>query len=86
MPACPPGPRFRNHVHVSASTAAFSQDIVALSGAHSVGRAHSDRSGTNPKPSTKYTENGPGKKLGGMSWTKDWLKFGNDYFVHLKVR
>ena len=32
---------------------------------------------------TVYTRDGPGTK-GGMSWTKDWLKFDNSYFVELK--
>jgi L-ascorbate peroxidase len=65
------------------------QEIVALSGAHSLGRAFPDRSGANKKDSTKYTDGstnprwdgkaGVGRK-GGQSWTEKWLKFGNDYF------
>jgi L-ascorbate peroxidase len=43
------------------------KDIVALSGAHTLGRARLDRSGFG-KESTKYTVNGPGKP-GGQSWT-----------------
>jgi len=64
------------------------QEIVALSGAHTVGRAFKDRSGavpygyTNP---TAYTALGcpfAMKSLtnGGQSWTKEWLKFDNSYF------
>ena len=30
--------------------------------------------------STKYTKEGPGTK-GGSSWTPEWLKFDNSYFV-----
>lgn len=30
--------------------------------------------------STKYTKDGPGTK-GGSSWTPEWLKFDNSYFV-----
>ena len=51
------------------------QDIVALSGAHTVGRARPDRSGFG-KESTKYTKEGPGAP-GGSSWTAQWLKFDN---------
>jgi L-ascorbate peroxidase len=46
------------------------QDIVALSGAHTLGRARPERSGFG-KESTKYTKDGPGKP-GGQSWTVDW--------------
>ena len=51
------------------------QDIVALSGAHTLGRARPDRSGFG-KESTKYTKEGPGAP-GGSSWTVQWLKFDN---------
>lgn len=54
------------------------QEIVALSGAHTLGRARPTRSGFG-KESTKYTVNGPGKP-GGESWTPDWLVFDNSYF------
>mmetsp|Transcript_28733 Transcript_28733/g.62947 ORF Transcript_28733/g.62947 Transcript_28733/m.62947 type:complete len:351 (-) Transcript_28733:715-1767(-) len=57
-------------------------DIVALSGAHTLGRAYKDRSGACPMAKTQYTENGPGT-LGGMSWTREWLKFDNSYFKGL---
>jgi L-ascorbate peroxidase len=49
------------------------RDIVALSGAHTLGRSRPERSGLG-KPSTKYTEKGPGKP-GGQSWTVEWLRF-----------
>ena len=58
------------------------QDIVALSGAHTLGRSRPDRSGFG-KASTKYTETGPGKP-GGQSWTVQWLKFDNSYFTDIK--
>jgi hypothetical protein len=32
------------------------------------------------KEETKYTREGPGKP-GGQSWTVDWLKFNNSYFM-----
>lgn len=66
------------------------KQIVALSGAHTLGRAFNDRSGTVPNPSgkknpTKYTCPAGYSKMttsmeGGMSWTKDWLEFNNSYF------
>lgn len=59
------------------------KEIVALSGAHALGRAQKDRSGLVTMPDTKYTRDGPGNP-GGMSWTKDWLKFDNSYFLVLK--
>jgi len=65
------------------------QDIVALSGAHTLGRAYKDRSGLG-KESTKFTEGdaaprgdgakGYGRK-GGQPWTEKWLKFDNSYFA-----
>lgn len=60
------------------------QEIVALSGAHTLGRAHKDRSGLVTKTETIYTKDGPGRTKGGMSWTKEWLKFDNSYFLLLK--
>jgi L-ascorbate peroxidase len=58
------------------------KDIVALSGAHTLGRARPERSGFG-KASTKYTANGPGAP-GGSSWTVQWLKFDNSYFADIK--
>lgn len=64
------------------------EDIVALSGAHTIGRAFKDRSGAvefgYQKP-TDYTKPGcpmamSSMTLGGQSWTKEWLKFDNSYF------
>ncbi|KAL3138500.1 putative L-ascorbate peroxidase 7, chloroplastic, variant 2 [Trebouxia sp. C0010 RCD-2024] len=58
------------------------QEIVALSGAHTLGRVRKDRSGFG-KEKTKYTEKGPGTP-GGTSWTIEWLKFDNSYFKDVK--
>ncbi|CAL9186840.1 unnamed protein product [Musa hybrid cultivar] len=60
------------------------KDIVALSGAHTLGRASPERSGWG-KPETKYTKDGPGRP-GGQSWTPQWLKFDNSYFKEIKER
>jgi len=70
------------------------EGIVALSGAHTLGRAFADRSGTvdngpGDKNATKYTGSGCPVRhdgasgvgmAGGKSWTKEWLKFDNSYF------
>jgi L-ascorbate peroxidase len=37
------------------------------------------------KSETKYTRDGPGKP-GGQSWTVEWLKFDNSYFVEVKTK
>lgn len=58
------------------------QEIVALSGAHTLGRSRPERSGWG-KPETKYTKDGPGAP-GGQSWTVQWLKFDNSYFKDIK--
>merc|ERR1719174_658417 len=70
------------------------QEIVALSGAHTIGRAFKERSGACPfgysdKHASKYTksdsvvradgEEGVGMP-GGAAWTKNWLKFDNSYY------
>lgn len=60
------------------------KDIVALSGAHTLGRAYPNRSGFGKAEGTKYTKDGPGTK-GGSSWTPEWLKFDNSYFVECKA-
>jgi len=68
------------------------KDIVALSGAHTLGRAFQDRSGTvkeaSTGPFTAYTKRGcpeMGKSMtaGGRSWTKNWTKFDNSYFTDM---
>lgn len=58
------------------------KEIVALSGAHTLGRAKPSRSGFG-KESTKYTKDGPGTP-GGSSWTPEWLHFDNSYFTDVK--
>lgn len=66
------------------------EEIVALSGAHTFGRAYADRSGLGA-PKTKFTD-GSKVKLsdgsttdkytpGGSPWTEDWLVFDNSYFT-----
>jgi len=64
--------------------------IVALSGAHTFGRAYKDRSGLSPVEKTKFTDGNmkqmraDGKeanyKPGGSSWVAQWLIFDNSYF------
>ncbi|XP_022768159.1 probable L-ascorbate peroxidase 6, chloroplastic/mitochondrial [Durio zibethinus] len=60
------------------------KEIVALSGAHTLGRSRPERSGWG-KPETKYTKDGPGAP-GGQSWTVQWLKFDNSYFKDIKAK
>lgn len=60
------------------------KEIVALSGAHTLGRSRPERSGWG-KPETKYTKDGPGAP-GGHSWTEQWLKFDNSYFKDIKEK
>eukprot|EP00937_MAST-01D_sp_MAST-1D-sp2_P004169 g4169.t1 len=63
------------------------REIVALSGAHTIGRAFKDRSGTveNGYTSpTRHTAKGAahaGGMQGGRSWTQRWLVFDNSYFA-----
>lgn len=65
------------------------EEIVALSGAHTFGRAYKDRSGLGAEK-TKFTDGSKqpradGKdakyKAGGSSWTEKWLIFDNSYFT-----
>lgn len=69
------------------------EGIVALSGAHTFGRAFKDRSGLGAEK-TKFTDgtsesakqiraDGSEAKYGpgGSSWTKQWLRFDNSYFT-----
>jgi L-ascorbate peroxidase len=65
------------------------EEIVALSGAHSFGRAYKDRSGLGAEK-TKFTDGSKqiradGKEAkynpGGSAWTKNWLVFDNSYFT-----
>eukprot|EP00543_Licmophora_paradoxa_P004597 CAMPEP_0202450932 /NCGR_PEP_ID=MMETSP1360-20130828/9464_1 /ASSEMBLY_ACC=CAM_ASM_000848 /TAXON_ID=515479 /ORGANISM="Licmophora paradoxa, Strain CCMP2313" /LENGTH=299 /DNA_ID=CAMNT_0049069369 /DNA_START=19 /DNA_END=918 /DNA_ORIENTATION=+ len=67
------------------------EEIVALSGAHTFGRAYKDRSGLGAEK-TKFTDGSKqtrsdGKeaayKVGGSSWTEKWLVFDNSYFTTL---
>ena len=67
------------------------EGIVALSGAHTFGRAYKDRSGLG-KEKTKFTDgskqvraDGTDAKYtpGGSSWTQQWLVFDNSYFTTL---
>jgi L-ascorbate peroxidase len=65
------------------------EEIVALSGAHTLGRAYKDRSGLG-KEKTKYTDGSMEQKFsdgskapykpGGQSWTDQFLVFDNSYF------
>jgi L-ascorbate peroxidase len=65
------------------------EEIVALSGAHTFGRAYKDRSGLG-KEKTKFTDGSKQMRVdgteakytpGGSSWTEQWLIFDNSYFT-----
>jgi len=74
------------------------QEIVAISGAHTIGRAFKERSGTCPfgygnASASKYTkedsvarsDRAPGIGMaGGAGWTKNWLTFDNGYYTTYK--
>jgi L-ascorbate peroxidase len=64
------------------------EDIVALSGAHTFGRAYKDRSGAGAEK-TKFTDGSKqtlvdgsdaSYKPGGSSWTPQFLVFDNSYY------
>ncbi|GKZ00673.1 hypothetical protein MPSEU_001019400 [Mayamaea pseudoterrestris] len=64
------------------------EQIVALSGAHTFGRAYKDRSGAGAEK-TKYTDGSKQMRVdgteakytpGGSSWTEQWLIFDNSYY------
>eukprot|EP00166_Cyanidium_caldarium_P003793 ctg_3684.g640 len=60
------------------------QEIVALSGAHTIGRAFKFRSGFGAgEEGTKFTNRVQGVTKGGSSWTEEWLKFDNTYYTIL---
>jgi len=67
------------------------EEIVALSGAHTFGRAYKDRSGLGAEK-TKFTDGATRKRAdgtdapytpGGSSWTEEFLVFDNSYFTTL---
>lgn len=73
------------------------KEIVALCGAHTLGRGFKDRSGvcefaSGDANATKYTNQNWCAKAngitgigmaGGCSWTKNWLQFDNSYFKRI---
>lgn len=70
------------------------EEIVALSGAHTLGRAYKDRSGLGAEK-TKFTDGVCPQKLasgesttsytaGGSAWSKDWLVFDNSYYTEME--
>lgn len=89
----PHGDNARDHLRRVFHRMGFNdREIVALSGAHTIGRAHKDRSGLGAE-CTKFTApsacprhdgaSGIGSTVGGSSWTEKWLKFDNSYFTTL---
>ena len=69
------------------------RDIVALSGAHTLGRAFKDRSGAvddGYDGGSAYTKSGcpflkNSKTTGGRPWTRTWLQFDNSYFTDMPL-
>jgi len=76
------------------------REIVALCGAHTLGRAFEDRTGvckhsSGDQGATEYTrltciarfdgQSGVGM-AGGCSWTRKWLQFDNTYFTRMMER
>jgi L-ascorbate peroxidase len=66
------------------------EEIVALSGAHTFGRAYKERSGLGAENGTKFTNGSKQVRVdgseakytpGGSSWTEKWLIFDNSYFI-----
>jgi len=104
LPDAMPGPDARygcgssdaaTHLRIIFNRMGFNDEgIVALSGAHTIGRAFKDRSGTvecgyGDANASKYTKSScpvrhDGKEgvgmPGGKAWTKNWLAFDNSYF------
>lgn len=64
------------------------KEIVALSGAHTLGRSRPSRSGWGTEEN-KYTSGAnlpKGAKPGGQPWTVNWLTFDNSYFKEVKAK
>jgi catalase (peroxidase I) len=64
------------------------RDIVAIMGAHTVGRSAPERTNfAAPRFGTQYTDKvipGCGAKAhGGMSWTPNWTMFNNELFINI---
>ncbi|KAL3690506.1 hypothetical protein R1sor_016815 [Riccia sorocarpa] len=82
--AGPPDPS--DHLRKVFYRMGFSEkEIVALSGAHTLGRSRPERSGWGKKE-TKYTVGDNVGAPGGQSWTVQWLKFDNSYFKDIKAQ
>ena len=79
-PAVSAGDHLRRVFHRMGLT---DQDIVALSGAHTLGRARPSRSGFGAEQ-TKYTAAGCPGAPGGSSWTPNFTTFDNSYFIETK--
>jgi len=83
-------PEARGHLRKVFYRMGFDDEgIVALSGAHTLGRAYKDRSGLG-KEKTKFTDGSTEQKFadgekapftsGGSSWTEQFFVFDNSYF------